>query len=279
MSVIVIKPYIPKGSLLSKIARDISPVFINPKFDPNTMTFKIGDKKYPGKRSNSADPDSEIICEIPEVGMVLSDQSIGIPISPNQMFDTENIRDMFVLNMAMHSGFVAESREKVNVVEGHRFFITDDERDAEKTSTKVDQVYEAISLLMEMSQDEKTDLARMLGQYVLKMSDKKINAFLKKMAMDDPGKMVSFLNDKDYKYRVFIKKLTERNILRADKGKYMYNDQLIGVDMDHVVEFVRSPKNADLVSAWGRLLNKDVTVDVAEEVVAKKGPGRPSNKE
>lgn len=275
MSVIVIKPYVPKGSLLSKIAIDMSPVWVQPKFNEGNMVFVIGEKRYQGKRANIADPDSEIVCEIPECDIVLSNRHDGYQISPNQVFDRSNPRDMLILQMAKDNGFLAESRERVNTVEGHRFFVLDEEYEADKTSIKIDKTYEAISLMTEMSQEDKYDLARILGQYVSKMSDKKVNAFLKKTAVDNPDSIILSLADKDYKSRVFVKKLMEKNILRNDRGKIMYQDNLIGASIDDAVLYVRDPRNASDVTAWGRLLNRDVVVDVAEEVV-KKSVGRPS---
>lgn len=268
MSKIVIKAKVNPASLSGKMSNMNADVWINPKYDPSTMTFVVGDTRYKGKRSNPADSDSEVIHEVDGVGVILSDQSLGIPISNDMILDTSIPRDKFVLDLAVNSGFVAPSLSEFNSTAGHRFYVKDEEKEAEKTSHTADLAFEAMGLIRNMTLEERRDLARILGQYVLRMTDTKIDGYLKQLCIDKPKKIIEALADRDYNYRVFIKKLTDANILRFDQGKYMYDQQLIGVDMDHVVAFIKDAKNADLVTAWGRLINKGEVVDVADEVVS-----------
>ena len=264
----MIKAKVNPAALNGKMSNMNADVWVNPKYDPSTMTFVIGENRYRGKRSNPADADSEVVHEVEGIGVILSDQSLGTPISNDMILDTSIPRDKFVLDLAIASGFVAPSLAEFNSVAGHRFYVKDEEKEAEKTSHTADLAFEAMGLIRNMSAEERRDLSRILGQYVLRMTDTKIDGYLKQLCIDDPKKIIVALGDRDYSYRVFIKKLTDANILRFDQGKYMYDQQLIGVDMDHVVAFIKDAKNADLVTAWGRLINKGEVVDIAEEVVS-----------
>lgn len=281
MGKVTFKAYTNPKSLASKLAGTVASKFIAPKFNKETLVFTVGKTTYKGRRADPSDVDSEIICEIPGTDVILSDRNTAVPISHDMILDMSNPTDSFIYDLALASGLVAASKSEINPVEGHAFYIQDEEADAIKVSGKADLAYDAMELVREMDIIEKTDLARMLGQYVLNMTERQVDGFVKQMCIDDPKKIIATLADKDYKHRVFVKSLQDSNILRYNNGKYMYYQQLIGVDMDHVVSFVKDPQNADLITNWGRLLNDGNVIDVSEEVVneaLKKGRGRPKVK-
>jgi hypothetical protein len=279
MRTVTLKQYVPKDSLSAKLKGMDPSSFATIPYNSSRQYFYLGPMDEPTEifaatRVDPKDINSEMTAPVPGTNIVLSDRNFHVEVKNGKTLDLSNPNDAFMLKVLMNSGWIAKNKRVLNPNEGHKFIMEDPELDAEETSVKVDKVYDAVSLLREMSVEEKRDLCRLMGQYTNKMNEKKIDGFLKGRAQSDPDEIINLLEHKDYKYRVFLKRLQDAGVIRVEDGKYFYGETIVGIDQDTAVFYLRDQRNKDVIDQWGRFLNKDGTVDIAKEVVEKTIPSR-----
>lgn len=229
----------------------VAPAYITPKFDEITREFIVGGKRYKGK-THSTEDNAPIIAEGTPVRVSDVD---SYRIAHLQNFDPSNEVEMFLLQIAKDSGFVAENKAAINPAV-HRYYIENKEEEAMVVVSKADRTYEAMGKIKSMSLEEMIDFGRLVGIYTKNMSKTLAESALVKMAQDKPDFILSSYNDKNKKVRTFLKKLVSAHIIRIQNGKYVYGNDLIGVNEDFTIEYLKDTTNNALISQWNSMLNK-----------------------
>jgi hypothetical protein len=229
-----------------------APAYVCPGFDEIRGIFTVGGKEYKGKLISKEGEDPKIFsaenCPMP--GMTNSE---SYRIAHLQAFDPNNPQQMFLLEMALDSGFVAKEKAEVNPAQ-HRYYIENKETEAIEIVSKAQKIRKALSFIETLSAEKLVDTARLIGEYVMNMSTTQAQAALEKVAMDKPDRILSVFGDKDKDVKIFLNKLLNAGILTFENGQYHYNKQLIGINEAQTLEWLKDSNNKDVVQQMAKLI-------------------------
>ncbi|MEO7397227.1 MAG: hypothetical protein ABIW84_01550 [Ilumatobacteraceae bacterium] len=229
-----------------------APVFVCPKFDSVMGTFTVGDKVYKGKRVSDEGVEPVIYSAIDTPINVTNVDSFRL--QHLQMFDPSNPSEMFILEMAKGSGFVAASKKDANPGSDHRYYIENKEDEAIQTISKASKIRKALDHISTLSAEKMEDVCRLIGLHVKGMSKTQSQAALEQRAMDKPDDILDVFTDKDKEVKIFLKKLVDKNVITISDRKYYHGKELLGIGEDYAVEFLKDSNNRELVGQLNKLL-------------------------
>lgn len=173
-------------------------------------------------------------------------------VSHNETLDLSipKQREKAAILMFDQKPFIVPSAKDVK--EGETiFYIEDREVESKNISSTADQVMEALQFVTKMKADDLKDYCMLLG-LPTNASLSIMEGNLKKMAMDNPSKILGFKNSK-YDEKLFILKLLENGTLKKDRKNYIWdNEVLVGRNLDDAVLFTRDKENEKVVDLWRR---------------------------
>ncbi len=138
-----------------------------------------------------------------------------------------------------------------------KYVIHDEEHQAEIEASKIDWKMEASQAFYDLSEESKKEMLTVFGRKNLSTaSPALIKTTLFKLMEDDPKLFVKTVKDPNLKTRVFIERLIEESILTKERGMYKFGDDILATGLDDMVIFLNSPKNAELVIAIRKKLDK-----------------------
>lgn len=236
-----------------------APNYLTPNFDVKTKKYLTGqdinwkDGQEDGRKVLvfATDEDEAKAKKLP----LVIDPNESYSVRHNMEFNTDISADKILLEFFMaHKSIIAD--KKSNIISGtHRFYILDSNEEAKETVSKAEAEYSAMTEIKKMSLEDMTNFARVLGiGKVGGLSKTQIEAALFEKAKSQPAYVMSLIKDPDQKVKAFLKHLIEKNIVRLFSGKYMYNQEILGTNEGAVIEYLREPKNTNIVNEFSRLL-------------------------
>jgi len=229
----------------------LAPIYVAPRFDEIMGVFYVGDKKYKGKMISEQGVDPKIFATTDAPIQLTNVDSFRV--AHLDTFDPADQGRMLVLQMAIDSGFVAKDKRSVNPAE-HRYYIENKEEEAVQTVSKAKRVRDALSAIDSLSAEKMEDIARLTGEYVKGMSKTQAQAALERLAMDSPDKILSVFDDKDREVKIFLEKLVVADIVKLQNNQYHYNKQLMGVNRDFAIEWLKDKANEAIVRQMAQQL-------------------------
>lgn len=226
-----------------------APVFIIPKEDPNTK--QVIDYK---SRIDESLRDQVTIDFKPKTdrdGNVTDE--VVIRVDHLKIFDLTRANDALMFEVVKEDPMIAPSKEAVNP-DRHRYYIEDREKEAKVTISKSRLKAKAFAVIESLSLEEMTNYARILGLYVRGLSGTQIESALYEHAEKDPQKVLDVGNDKDLKYKVFLRKLIDKGQVTMNNGKYMNGNEMMGVNEEYAILWLKDPANNRIVTQWNRII-------------------------
>ena len=176
------------------------------------------------------------------------------PLTHQMSFDKNKPEDVFLLALAKLQPVIAPSKRDV-VSTKHLFYLEDVEAEAEVSISKVDRIFEALSLVKENSSvGSMRDLAIYLGFNPgdsLKVLQSHVYSFIE----NDPDTVLSFFKNSNLQ-KLLVKKAIHYGILKNRGGLFYDGERLIGRDEAEVELFVMDEKNAPLVGKWSLAIDR-----------------------
>lgn len=233
-----------------------APVYIAPKEDSKTRKpINYLERLTEAQRETvtlSLDP------KLDRDGNIVDEMTIRI--SHLQVFDLAIANDALLFEVIKDDPMIASSKEAVNTLV-HRYYIEDKEKEAVSIISKSKLRGKAYKVIESLSTEDMENYAKILGKYLYGLSGTQIESALYAIADENPQQILDVNNDKDLKYKVFIGRCLERRYLHMDNGKYMNGKDLVGVNEDYAIQWLKDPKNAPIVSQWGAMLEGKTTYD------------------
>jgi len=214
---------------------NVAPYFIAPKFNEKTKQYDTG-QSFKNDEEKAACP-------------YVIDEETSIPVKHLQTFDLNNPIDAIVFKFIMLDLALADNKKSVNPLV-HRFYVEDKEEEAKITISKTREKIEAFNFIKSMSLEEMMDFARLMQVWARSLSATQIEGKLYDLADEDPEKIISAYTDRNRKHKQFLHKLVDRAVLHMENGKFMYGNELIGINEDYSIEWMKDPKNNSLITSW-----------------------------
>lgn len=232
-----------------------APVYIAPKEDPHTRKPLDYKSRLPESMRDlvtiTMDP------KLDRDGNVIDEMSIRV--SHLQVFDLNVPNDALIFEVVKDDPMIAPSKNAVNPVV-HRYYIEDKEKEAAVTISKAKLRKKAYDIIESLSTEQMENYAKILGKFLVGLSGTQIESALYDIAEEKPQLIIDVNNDKDLKYKIFLKRCIERNYIHMDNGKYMNGKDLVGINEDYAIQWLKDPQNAPIVSQWGAMLEGKTTV-------------------
>lgn len=217
---------------------------VGPYFDDSRKAFILGNKTIPAKFVEDKKRGDRYVSIDHDI---LLDSTEDYLFQHEDTFDVSDRVQAVQLQALKDSGMLAPNRESINQGAGHRFYLMDEEEEAKKTSTKADKAFEVMGRLREMTPVQKRDLAFLLKQPASRMSEERIEAYLKDLSLQDPGMLLRHLENKYWRVLAFINKAVHHGVLTVSAGVIKLGDNVIGINEDAAVQFLTNKKNETLV--------------------------------
>lgn len=204
-----------------------------------------------------------------------------VRIAHLQIFDLNNANDALLFEVVKDDSMVASSKAVVNT-SIHRYYIEDKEKEATATIGKAKLKRKAYDVVDGLSTSEMENYAKILGKFLQGLSAGQIEAALYDEVEKDPQRILDVNNDKDLKYKIFLTRCVEKYYIHMDNGKYMNGKDLIGVNEDYAIQWLKDPRNSPIVSQWGAMLEGrsafDPLKDQEESTSKASGKGKEKDK-
>jgi len=232
-----------------------APVFIIPKEDQRTKRVidyksrlsEAMQKEVTVTLEPTRDRDDKIIDEV------------SIRIQHLQVFDLTNANDALFFEVVKADQMIAGSKSEINPIK-HRYYIEDKEKEAVVTISKSKLKKKAFDVIASLSTEQQENYCKILGKFVIGLSGTQIESALYSVADENPQTILDVDNDKDLKYKIFLRRCLEKTYLHMDNGKYMNGKDLIGINEDYAIQWLKDPRNNPIVSQWGTALERGVDV-------------------
>lgn len=233
-----------------------APIYIAPQYDPTTVEFMVGDKKYKGKIDKNMEGNIAVYEHEGDMPFRLTDQDM-YRIQHLTEFDLTNGQEAMILEIAKSNNeYIAESKEKINPLT-HRFYIENVEQESKANITRADLIADAISKVKSMGLEEMVDFSRLVKAYSANKSKLQIESTLNEMAINSPQIIIDAFVDVNRKQKIFLDKLVKENIINiTDKTKYMFGSEIIGINEDYALQYLNDAKNVPIIEQWNSLLKK-----------------------
>lgn len=104
----------------------------------------------------------------------------------------------------------------------------------------LDDAEEALVYVSKLKEDELYDLALLLGITGFSnrsLSEKK--TFMRKLALDNPEKIITAKNDQDKAIILIVKKAIGQKIIKEQKGVFLFSDYQMGITIEQTVHFCK----------------------------------------
>lgn len=197
-------------------------------------------------------------------------KQVALTIDPNEsymvkhgmQFNLDVPADAILLEfLKTYDGIIAT--KKSDLVPGrHRYYIENPDEEAKETISKVEAEYNAMTEIKKMSLEEMQAFARVIGVgKVGSLSKIQVEAALFERCKLQPAYVMSVMQDPNRKVKAFLKLLIEKNIIRLFAGKYMYNNEILGLNEQAVIDFFKAKENTNLVSEFQRLIKEEKPVE------------------
>jgi len=118
---------------------------------------------------------------------------------------------------------------------------------AQKTNEFARIKRKAYKELDKMSMDEMRKALRIFGQNPNSVSDDIVEARLNEYVENSPGKFIDkWVNNKNRNTEFLVKEAISNNVIRRNKNIYKYGSDVIGHNMQEVVDFLDNPENQEV---------------------------------
>jgi len=230
-----------------------SPVFIAPAFDQSEGVFRIGDKTYKGTAIKNHGGET-IAYETNEAPLPLSTTQAR-PFKHGDQFDMDDPKDKMQIDMLIDQGFLCREGERPNPQQ-HRFFMKDKMSEAKRAVDRGTSQSLALNAVNNMTEDDRLNIAFIEKQPVRQMSPLEISGYVFSLASSNPQRILDLTADKDFKVRAFVQKLVAFDILKSGAGGIKYGGEVIGLDEDGTVAWMKQNTNKDMVQLFRAELDK-----------------------
>jgi hypothetical protein len=146
---------------------------------------------------------------------------------------------------------VAKDQGELRINPYAEFLMYDKEIEADESNRKRKKKVEAYKIYAELTPDEMRDILTAYGKKPEEMSPKIMEDLLGQEVELDPVKFVSIAKDDNFEFKVFINKCINNGILRK-RGSMITivnatdeteGKDVIGVDLEDTIRFIKDPKN------------------------------------
>lgn len=151
---------------------------------------------------------------------------------------------------------IAESLDDAQHSQAALFYVEDiDGEIIEKIRTS-DLKFEAMKYVKESSEVRKSEIARLLGKDSRYLRPIDIHNYLMDEAEHKPKVIINAYRDKDAKTKLFLLTLKQKKIVKVDNNGFIrYNEEMLGVNEDAAIQWLKDPKNSDFIKQFHLLIN------------------------
>jgi hypothetical protein len=226
-----------------------APVFIVPKQDPQTREVRDYAKNLDPELAKGIS--IKLVPKEDKDGNIVDE--LTVRVQHLMTFDLSVANEALLFEVVKEDPMIASSKSEVNP-DYHRYYIEDKEREAAATISKSKLKRKAFDIISELSLDQMENYARVLGKFMPGLSQSQVESALYEVAEEKPQLILDVDNDKDLKHKIFLRRLLDRQILHMDNGKYMNGKDLVGINEDYAIHWLKDPMNSSLITQWAKML-------------------------
>jgi len=182
--------------------------------------------------------------------------NIRFPKEGLTLYPKDRAMDELKWRVLLEHQWVANSEKEKHSWPFAWYVMTSEEEQVRETNKAVNTKAEAFKLFLDMSEQSLKDFLVAYGKNPgTNVSLDFIKAQVGKVVDTDPQIFLDLVKASDYKYKIFLRKLVDKGIVRESGGKYtLIGGEVLGFSFDQAIDFLQKPENQDtLVSLKGQL--------------------------
>jgi hypothetical protein len=161
-----------------------------------------------------------------------------------RILDLARTSDLIIYKFLLTRSEIAKSKEEVT--SQTKFILIDEEKEAEKETSKADLKFKAMTYLNDMSAEEQSNFLRLFGYSTRMLSVSVVRSKLIAVIEQNPTAFLSKYSDKNKATRMLLASLIQSDILQTRSNSVYFNEELIGASEDLAVEYLNSPRNQEM---------------------------------
>lgn len=123
--------------------------------------------------------------------------------------------------------------------------------------------------MFEDSADGKLTKCKLLGRSMRNAPASDIEAYLLERAESDPALIIELYTNSDTGFRLMIIDAKEKGVIRFEGGLNWYGDTVLGSTEDTMIQFFKTPQNANILSNIKREVYPEMTHAIGNIPVTK----------
>lgn len=161
-----------------------------------------------------------------------------------RILDLARTSDLIIYKFLLTRSEIAKSKEEVT--SQTKFILIDEEKEAEKETTKADLKFKAMTYLNDMSAEEQGNFLKLFGYSTRMLSTSVVRSKLIGILEHDPKTFLTKYSDKNKATRMLLASLIQADILQTRSNSVYFNEELIGASEDLAVEYLNSARNQEM---------------------------------
>lgn len=162
--------------------------------------------------------------------------------------DLDNPKDYLSYKVCLNSRMVRNGMKDLTKPTAD-YIIEDQEAEAKIELTKVQIKKEAYKAFTAMNPNQMRGVLKLMGKSTSSASDALVETELGRRVEDNPSEFLRLVKLDGIETYILLKDLVLNNIVREQGGRFTFNDIDLGYDEDKAVDYLRNPKNQDLLIA------------------------------
>lgn len=127
------------------------------------------------------------------------------------------------------------------------YIVIDKESEAVRENVKVKEEKKAMKKFADLSIPKMKQILKVMGRRSDTHKDEVVENNLYNLIKEDPTEFNRIVNLPDFEQRMLIDDLLHYNLLRKQGSKYLYADDIIGYDMQAAMDYLKDPKNQEIL--------------------------------
>lgn len=173
------------------------------------------------------------------------------------VLDVENKWEDFIYHKLLltYTDRVAKDLNELSLNPYAEFYLTDEQEEIEKSNIERRSKRQSYILFGQMTPERMRNVLIAYGKDPRDVSPDQIENLLGIELDNDPDKFLSIVEDPKINDKIFIHNLINYGILKKKGSALNYNQDMLGVDVEDTIRFLKNKKNNMILVALKRQLN------------------------
>ena len=239
---------------LRSVYGKVKTYYFNPIKEKNGLNLPFVKKVRVNQDGDSEMILSEAEMNSPERAYFIP-EDLQIEVTDGKTFDLDDPYQKNIWESIKNSSLIAPERdardEKGNLlIDGDirryglaELYVERPGVESQRRVSRIQLINKAYNFITDDSAEHRLTICKLLGKNMRNMPDSDVQDYLYQKAEKDPNLIIEIYTSSDQALKLLLIEAKQKNVIRQDRGVWMYSDTALGVTDDAVILFFKDSRN------------------------------------